>query len=320
MSDSATPNGPLHWTRTMPTRWSCEGISSTGAGCTRWNRIRPSGEQLLIGAEADLETGDASSTRITPAPMPCLSHLYTNVLSKTGVDVVLAARTALEKDAYLSNADVILNRLVLGYYDLGQFPDADKWCREGQRRFPRHPRLRGMPAAAHGHRSSPNPTRRWPGSWRTRWCSLTPDQRERRYAKLNGRVLVAGVLARAGSKTAPGQCCAAPRTIPRSTTRRDCGNTARVRVDPCGRYDGGAEPAQGLPSGQSGTGRRLPGQPELVVSGARQRPSLQAVSRRDTLTAVAFPLHSGTPYPDSHRLSSLPACHEPRRPHWTVWG
>ena len=73
--------------------------------------------------------------------MPCSSHLYANVPGKTGVDVVLAARTALEKDAYLSNADVILNRLALGYYDLGQFPDADKWCREGAAALPQRRRI-----------------------------------------------------------------------------------------------------------------------------------------------------------------------------------
>jgi hypothetical protein len=50
--------------------------------------------------------------------------------------VLLAARRAYEEDSYLEDADVILQRLFWGAYDLEQFQDSQQWCREGARRFP----------------------------------------------------------------------------------------------------------------------------------------------------------------------------------------
>ncbi len=155
-------------------------------------------KKLLAGAQVDLE----KATQLDPSnagAYATLSHLYNNVPDKTLVDVVLAARTALEKDAYLSNADVILNRLALGFYDLGQFPDADKWCREGQRRFPKGPDFVECQLLLMTSKfTDPDPERAW--KLADSMVKLTPDERDRRYTKLIGRVLVAGVLARAGKK------------------------------------------------------------------------------------------------------------------------
>jgi hypothetical protein len=63
-----------------------------------------------------------------------LSHLYNNTKGTT--DAKLAGQRAYEADAYLSNADQVLNRLFLASYDLSQFTDATHWCEEGARRFP----------------------------------------------------------------------------------------------------------------------------------------------------------------------------------------
>ena len=181
-------------------------------------------EQLLMGAEADLER----ATQLDPnnaGAYATLSHLYNNVLSKTGVDVVLAARTALEKDAYLSNADVILNRLVLGYYDLGQFPDADKWCREGQRRFPKASSfVECQLLLMESKYAQPDPALAW--RLADSLVQLTPDQQEQRYAKLNGRVLVAGVLARAGLKDSARAVLRNTKDDPEIDPSRDVANTA----------------------------------------------------------------------------------------------
>jgi len=90
---------------------------------------------LLASAQADLEL----ATQINPGQAGAwasLSHLYYRLPDKTGVDINLAARKALEEDAYLANADVILRRLFLSSYDLEQFPQARQWCNEGLRRFP----------------------------------------------------------------------------------------------------------------------------------------------------------------------------------------
>jgi eukaryotic-like serine/threonine-protein kinase len=88
---------------------------------------------LLEAAQSDLE----AAVKIRPSQAgawAALSHLYNQTGGET--DAKLAARRAYEEDAYLNNADLILMRLFLASYDLSQFVDADRWCAEGQRRFP----------------------------------------------------------------------------------------------------------------------------------------------------------------------------------------
>jgi serine/threonine-protein kinase len=90
-------------------------------------------KQLLNDAQTDLET----AVRIRPSQAGAwsiLSHLYNN--TKGSTDAKLAGQRAYEADAYLSNADQVMNRLFLASYDLGQFADAARWCEEGTRRFP----------------------------------------------------------------------------------------------------------------------------------------------------------------------------------------
>jgi serine/threonine-protein kinase len=90
--------------------------------------------RLLDSAQADLE----SAVRIDPsqaAAQATLSHLL--YARKDVVSAVLAARAAYEADAYLRDAEVILDRLFYGSYDLAQFGEAQRWCAEGGRRFPR---------------------------------------------------------------------------------------------------------------------------------------------------------------------------------------
>ncbi len=90
-------------------------------------------KRLLADAEADLE----AAVRVRPAQAGAwamLSHLYNNTKGTT--DAKLAGQRAYEADAYLSNADQVINRLFLASYDLSQFSDATHWCQEGSRRFP----------------------------------------------------------------------------------------------------------------------------------------------------------------------------------------
>lgn len=87
---------------------------------------------LLYAAKADLE----KATTINPAQAGAyasLSHLYYQTSVTT--DVILAAQHALEADEFLSNADVIVWRLFIANYDLGQFDKAGQWCSELGRRF-----------------------------------------------------------------------------------------------------------------------------------------------------------------------------------------
>jgi serine/threonine-protein kinase len=90
-------------------------------------------KQLLADAQSDLET----AVKVRPSQASAwatLGHLYNNTKGET--DAQLAARRAYEADAYLSNADQVINRLFLASYDLSQFGDAAHWCDEGARRFP----------------------------------------------------------------------------------------------------------------------------------------------------------------------------------------
>ncbi len=148
---------------------------------------------LLKAAQQDLET----AVRIRPAQAGAwatLSHLY----YQTGsiADVSLAARRALEEDAYLSNADVVQARLFYASYDQGQFVDATHWCQEGQRRFPADRKFvecQLLLLATKG--TDPNVGKAW--RLADSLFKLTPEP-DRPFQRLNGQMVVAAVLARAG--------------------------------------------------------------------------------------------------------------------------
>lgn len=90
-------------------------------------------DRLLSAAQEDLETAtDLDPTLATAYSM--LSHLQYN--RNDMVAVVLNARRAYEEDAYLRDANRILERLFWAHYDLEQFRDARTWCSEGATRFP----------------------------------------------------------------------------------------------------------------------------------------------------------------------------------------
>jgi serine/threonine-protein kinase len=150
---------------------------------------------MLDSAQADLE----KATQINPAQAGAwatLSHLYYR--TKSNVDVNLAAQNAYRADAFLQNADKILQRLFFSSYDLGtnQFADAAQWCGIGQRRFPSNPKfvecqLLLMTTKAR----DPDPALAW--RLADSLVKLAPAP-EREYQQLNGQMLVAAVLARAG--------------------------------------------------------------------------------------------------------------------------
>jgi len=149
---------------------------------------------LLADARSDLE----AATRLNPTQAGAwasLSHLYNQTGS--GVDVNLAARRAIEADAFLDNAEVILSRLFLSSYDLGQFTDAEHWCAETRRRFPGDfaaPRCELFLMTAPRSRE-PDVARAW--RLADSVTSMAPAPR-RPYLELNSRMLVAAVVARAG--------------------------------------------------------------------------------------------------------------------------
>jgi len=92
-------------------------------------KIKP----LIYEAKADFE----KAVELNPAQAGAwatLSHLFYRVGST--IDVNTAARRAYEADAFLSNAEVVLQRLFYSSYDLGDFtPRADSYCQQINKRF-----------------------------------------------------------------------------------------------------------------------------------------------------------------------------------------
>jgi serine/threonine-protein kinase len=156
--------------------------------------------RLLKDAQNDLE----QATRVNPSQAGAwatLSHLYNQ--TGTGTDVSIAARRALEADAFLDNADKILERLFNTSYDLGQFSDAKHWCDEGTRRFPGSPRiLKCRLWLLTGKAEQPDVELAW--RLRDSLLVLTPAQ-DRGYDSLYFQTMVAGVIGRAGLKDSAGR-------------------------------------------------------------------------------------------------------------------
>ncbi|MDQ8164522.1 MAG: protein kinase [Gemmatimonadota bacterium] len=90
---------------------------------------------LIASAKEDLERATQLNKNQASA-YSMLSHLYNNFPGSTPTDVMLAAQRAYEADEFLTEAEVVISRLVLAAYDLGQFEKADQWCAEAKRRFP----------------------------------------------------------------------------------------------------------------------------------------------------------------------------------------
>jgi serine/threonine-protein kinase len=149
--------------------------------------------QLLKQAQTDLET----AVKLQPSQAGAwatLSHLYNQTGS--GVDVNLAARRALEEDAYLSNANVILSRLFFSSYDLGQFTDAVHWCEEGERRFAGDPKFVECQLWLMTTRAKdPDVGLAWKLADSATALNAPEDTA---YQRHNTRLVVAAVLARAG--------------------------------------------------------------------------------------------------------------------------
>ena len=151
--------------------------------------------QLLNGARKDLET----AVQIDPtraSAYSALSYLYYQTDDVPAA--LLAARKAYEQDAYLTVAPDILARLFVGSYDLEQFTQAERWCLEGERRFPRDYRFAECRLLL---MTTDVAAADVPEAWRllARLDSTTPLPR--RVAEHHrGQMFVGAVLARAGLK------------------------------------------------------------------------------------------------------------------------
>ncbi len=150
---------------------------------------------LIAEAQSDLE----AATRLPgnhAGAYASLSHLYYNVEGKTASDVNIAAQRAYETDMFLGNNDVILNRLFLSSYDLGQFAQADQWCAELRRRFPNNLNAPRCELYLHTTTARRADVAR---AWRlTDSVEKAAPPARAEFLKLNAQMLTAAVIARAG--------------------------------------------------------------------------------------------------------------------------
>lgn len=146
-------------------------------------------ERLLENARADLERAVDLAPGLASGHF-LLAWLY-GFADGDAASSALAARTAYQEDAYLENAAQILSALFTTSWDLRQLSQAQRWCAEGQRRFPDDSRfvtcelqLMTTPAL------EADPDRAW--ELVARLDSIASDR-----IVLKGRIRAAGVLARA---------------------------------------------------------------------------------------------------------------------------
>jgi serine/threonine-protein kinase len=150
-------------------------------------------DRLFSEAREDLEAAVRADPTLATAH-GLLSHLYINTDDQ--VSMLLAARRAYEEDAYLADANQILNRVFFGYYNLGQFIEAQHWCDEGLRRFPDQYlflecQLRMMVT----EQGDPDVDRAW--QLVAQLEASTPEDR-RAYWRRRGQMFVGGVIGRTG--------------------------------------------------------------------------------------------------------------------------
>ena len=153
----------------------------------------------LAAAKADLEKSTDLDHNQAGA-YATLSHLYNNDPKNTTNDVYVAARQALDADEFLSNANVVLYRLFLATYDLGQIDKADQYCRDFGKRFPSDSRSMRCQLYL---LTAPRPTppdigRAW--ALADSLAALEPPKTRARET-LIGHMLVAATIARASRAT-----------------------------------------------------------------------------------------------------------------------
>ena len=163
----------------------------------------------LDSARADLE----AAVRMDPSlagTHATLSQLYYSPPNEDIVAAMLEARAAYEADAYLVDAERILERLFWASNDLAQFPEARRWCDEAGRRFPRHWRseecqlwLLLIPGAEHDIAQA------W--GFASRADSATPAAQRPFRSRLRS-ILVGAVVGRAGLRDSAEHVFARART------------------------------------------------------------------------------------------------------------
>jgi eukaryotic-like serine/threonine-protein kinase len=185
----------------------------------KWQLARPPDPRqaslLLNDARADLER----ATTLDPTSAGAyatLSSLYYQTKDLQGA--ALAARRAYEEDAYLGNAADILTRLFHTSYDLDQQRQAQRWCQEGMRRFPRDFRFFQCQLYLMTRLETPDVPRAW--ALLAGIDSVAPPP-QRAILHLRNQMLVAAIIARAGLRDSAHAVSARSRGTPELDPEHD---------------------------------------------------------------------------------------------------
>jgi tetratricopeptide (TPR) repeat protein len=162
--------------------------------------------RLLDSAEADLKAATEADGSQAAAFL-ALSQL--NYDKKDNNSAALNARRAYEADAFLGSQSANLNQLFWAYYDLEVFPDAQRWCQEGARLFPNDINFAKCQLwLMITERAEPDIPRAW--ALADSAVQRAPES-QRAYEAHFAKLIVGGVLARAGLKDSARHVLAAAR-------------------------------------------------------------------------------------------------------------
>jgi TolB-like protein len=148
---------------------------------------------LLDQAQSDLERAvDLDPTLAAALNRLSIIYYYER---RDVIRGALTARQALDADSYLREAPVTLDRLFWAHYDLGQFSEAGRTCKEGEGRFPKDVRFK---ECALWMMITPTGEADPDAAWRlaAEVDSLAPTE-DRPFESRLTRIIVGGVLARA---------------------------------------------------------------------------------------------------------------------------
>jgi serine/threonine-protein kinase len=149
--------------------------------------------KLFADAEKDLRASVDQNPQQASA-YTTLSHLLLN--KPAYGEAKLAAMRAYRADPYLTNANVTVWRLFSTSYQLDDKNEADKWCREGQRRFPNDYRFAECQILYYALKGVKPDV---PAAWAAynRYVDLSPGSLKE-FNRLLGGMRMAVALARAG--------------------------------------------------------------------------------------------------------------------------
>jgi serine/threonine-protein kinase len=188
---------------------------------------------LLASAEQDLRAAtEATGHRASAWNM--LSHL---LMQKGQLsEGKLAAEEAYRADPFLTNADVTIHRAFIASLNLNIRDEAEKWCKEGQTRFPQNFRfvecklwLYALPA-----QTPPNIAEAW--QTYDAYVKASPPSLQE-FNKLQGKMMVALALVRANQLDSAKSLATASQGTPQVDPRRALANLAAIVYSQAGDKD-----------------------------------------------------------------------------------